>query len=55
MYTRLLLQIYRFLLAAYWANDETVRKALQIKKVTIYFNFLGKGTMFLGKRTMSFL
>ncbi|OAP13452.1 hypothetical protein AXX17_AT1G67510 [Arabidopsis thaliana] len=27
--------IYRFLLAAYWANDETVRKALQIKKETI--------------------
>ncbi|KAF8111318.1 hypothetical protein N665_0076s0297 [Sinapis alba] len=29
---RLVLQIYRYLLATYWANDKSVRKALQINK-----------------------
>ncbi|XP_056846452.1 serine carboxypeptidase-like 2 isoform X1 [Raphanus sativus] len=32
---RLLLQDYRYLLATYWANDESVRKALQIYKESI--------------------
>ncbi|CAN6932454.1 unnamed protein product [Brassica oleracea] len=35
IYTRLLLQIYRHLLATYWANDESVRKGLQINKESI--------------------
>jgi len=37
MYTRLLLQIYRYLLTTYWVNDVNVRKALQINKVPVCF------------------
>jgi len=35
------------MLTTYWANDETVRKALQINKVIIYFKVLGKSTVSL--------